>query len=265
MKHNFEVARPGKGIALTIAGADPTGGAGIQADLKTFRSMNVYGLAVITALTAQNTEGVEGIQEISSDFVSKQLEVLLNDVRPGACKTGMLYSAEIIRIVADQVKKHSLNKFVVDPVTLSSTGVPLAGNEMLSAMKDLLLPLSTVITPNIYEAALLTGIDIKDEEDIKKAAAGLKKLGPEFVIITDGHLKAKAIDLLFDGKEFLTLENEMLEGEYHGTGCVFSSVITAGLASGYDIRESFVKAKEFVWKAMKSAVSIGKGLKILDI
>lgn len=252
-------------IALTIGGSDPTGGAGIQADLKTFKSFGVYGLSIPTALTAQNTNGVTGIYDLPSGFFSNQLDILLKDIKPDALKTGMLSSSEIIKIIAEKIKQYSLKNLVIDPVTVSSTGVPLVNDKALEFMKDYLFPLAKVITPNIYEASLFTGINIQDEEDMKKAAIKLKGFGPETVIITGGHLERQTIDLLLYEGEFLSLQREKIEGEYHGTGCVFSSAITACLALGYDVRETSVKANEFVWKAIKSAFSIGKGMKILDI
>ena len=251
--------------ALTIGGSDPTGGAGIQADLKTFKSFGVYGLSIPTALTAQNTNGVTGIYDLPSGFFSNQLDTLLKDIKPDALKTGMLSSSEIIKIIAEKIKQYSLKNLVVDPVTVSSTGVPLVNDNALEFMKDYLFPLAKVITPNIYEASLFTGINIQDEEDMKKAAIKLKGFGSETVIITGGHLERQTIDLLLYEGEFLSLQREKIEGEYHGTGCVFSSAITACLAFGYDVRETSVKANEFVWKAIKSAFSIGKGMKILNI
>ena len=252
-------------IALTIGGSDPTGGAGIQADLKTFKSFGVYGLSIPTALTAQNTNGVTGIYDLPSGFFSNQLDTLLKDIKPDALKTGMLSSSEIIKIIAEKIKQYSLKNLVVDPVTVSSTGVPLVNDNALEFMKDYLFPLAKVITPNIYEASLFTGINIQDEDDMKKAAIKLKGFGSETVIITGGHLERQTIDLLLYEGEFLSLQREKIEGEYHGTGCVFSSAITACLAFGYDVRETSVKANEFVWKAIKSAFSIGKGMKILNI
>jgi hydroxymethylpyrimidine/phosphomethylpyrimidine kinase len=252
-------------IALTIAGSDPTGGAGLQADLKTFKSMGVYGLSIPSALTVQNTSGVLNIYELPSDLFASQLNVLLRDIHPDALKTGMLYSTETIKIAAEKIKQYSLENLVVDPVTVSSTGVSLIKEGALGAMKHYLFPLARVITPNIYEASLFTGINIQDKEDMKKAAARLREFGPETVMITGGHLQGRALDLLFDGEDFLLLENKKLEGDYHGTGCVFSSAVTASLALGADVKEAAVKAKEVVWKAMKSAVSIGKGMKILNI
>lgn len=251
--------------SLTIGGSDPTGGAGIQADLKTFKSFGVYGLSIPTALTAQNTNGVTDIYDLPSGFFSNQLDTLLKDIQPDALKTGMLSSSEIVKPIAEKIKQYSLKNLVIDPVTVSSTGVPLVNDKALEFMKDYLFPLAKVITPNIYEASLFTGINIQDEEDMKKAAIKLKGFGPETIIITGGHLERQTIDLLLYEGEFLSLQRERIEGEYHGTGCVFSSAITACLALGYDVREATVKANEFVWKAIKSAVFIGKGMKILDI
>ena len=251
--------------ALTIAGSDPTGGAGFQADLRTFNKLGVYGLSVPTVLTAQNTEGVYSIHKVPADFISEQLDVLLRDIKPDAFKTGMLYNAETVKAVALMIKKYSLDNLVIDPVTVSSTGVQLLEDKGLEAMKNRLFPFSRVITPNIYEASVLTGLDIRNEKEMKESAVRLKEQGCEAVIITGGHLDKKAVDILFDGEEFLSLENERLEGEFHGTGCLFSSAITACLALGYDMKESFIKAKETVWNAMKTAVPAGKGMKLLNI
>jgi hydroxymethylpyrimidine kinase/phosphomethylpyrimidine kinase len=251
--------------ALTIAGSDPTGGAGFQADLRTFNKMGVYGLSIPTVLTAQNTEGVYNIHEVPCDFISEQLDVLLRDIKPDAFKTGMLYNAEAVQAVALKIKEYSLDNLVIDPVTVSSTGVQLLEDKGLDAMKSALFPLSKVITPNIYEASVLTGIDVRNEKEMKKSAVILKEQGCEAVIITGGHLDEKAVDMLFDGEEFLLLENERLDGEYHGTGCLFSSAITACLALGYDLNEAFIKAKEVVWNAMKTAIPAGKGMKLLNI
>lgn len=252
-------------IALTIAGSDPTGGAGFQADLKTFKAMGVYGLSIPAVLTAQNTRGVSSVHEVSSEFFSEEFDMLLKDVTPDAVKTGMLYTPEIVEKLGQRIRERSLKNVVVDPVTVSSTGVSLAKAGTLNAIKRSLFPLARVITPNIHEAYLLTGMEVHNENDMKDAALKLRDLGPEEVIITGGHLKDKAADLLFDGEEFLFLENERLEGEFHGTGCAFSSALAAGLALGYDVKESAVKAKEFVFNAMKNAIPLGKGMKILNI
>ena len=252
-------------IALTIAGSDPTGGAGFQADLRTFYKMGIYGLSVPAVLTAQNTEGVYSIHEVPADFITTQLDVLLKDIKPDALKTGMLYNVETVNTVSKKIEEYSLRNLVIDPVTVSSTGVQLLEDRGLDAMKKDLFPLSRIVTPNIYEAAVLTGKEIRNENEMKAAAVTLKEFGCHAVIITGGHLEEKAVDMLFDGEEFLSLENERLEGEYHGTGCLFSSAITACLALGYNIKEAFIKAKEIVWNAMESAVQTGKGMKTLNI
>ncbi|MBI5742096.1 MAG: bifunctional hydroxymethylpyrimidine kinase/phosphomethylpyrimidine kinase [Nitrospirae bacterium] len=250
--------------ALTIAGSDPTGGAGLQADLKTFKAMGVYGLSVPSVLTAQNTEGVYSIREIPADFFATQLDTLLKDIRPDALKTGMLYSPEIVEITADKIRNYSLRNLVVDPVTVSSTGVMLVREGVLDAVKKFLFPLARVITPNIYEASVLTGMDIKDEKDIRDAMVKLRDFGSETVIITGGHMEEEVEDMLFDGNDYLHIGSAKIEGEFHGTGCVFASVIAAGLALEHDVRESFIRAREFVGNAIKAAVPLGAGMKLLN-
>ena len=249
--------------ALTIAGSDPTGGAGFQADLRTFQSMGVYGLSIPAVLTAQNTEGVHCVHELSADFVSEQMDVLLRDIRPDAVKTGMLYAFDTVQVIARKVRQYSLDKLVIDPVTVSSTGVRLIEEKGMDIIGKDLFPLAKVITPNIYEAGVFAGRKIEHAEDMKGAALRLKHLGPETVIITGGHLGHKALDMLYDGEEFVFIENERLEGEFHGTGCVFSASLTAGLALGYNVKEAFIKAKDFTYRAMESAVFMGKGMKLL--
>ena len=252
-------------IALTIAGSDPAGGAGLQADLRTFQRMGVYGLSIPSVLTAQNTEGVSNILELPNDFFSDQTGSLLKDIRPDALKTGMLYSPDIVEIIAGKIREGSLENLVVDPILASSTGVELVKEGLPEAVKKYLFPLSKVITPNINEASVLTGIAIQGETEMKDAAVKLRDYGAETVIVTGGHLQGKAVDLLFDGEEFLTLENERLEGEFHGTGCAFSATVTACLALGYSVKEAFVKANDFTRNAMKTAFSAGRGMKILNI
>jgi hydroxymethylpyrimidine/phosphomethylpyrimidine kinase len=250
--------------ALTIGGSDPTGGAGIQADLKTFHSLGVYGLSIPTAMTAQNTGGITGIFNVTTDFFAQQLDTLISDIQPDAVKTGMLSSEDLIIMTAEKIRDYSLGNLVLDPVTVSSTGVSLVQGDAADTIKKHLFPLAKVITPNIYEALLFTGVSIHDEESMKNAATILRKSGPEAIVITGGHLQNRATDLLFDGMDFLFFQREKIEGDFHGTGCVFSSAITAGLALGYDVREATVNANDFVWKAIKSALSIGKGMKILN-
>jgi hydroxymethylpyrimidine/phosphomethylpyrimidine kinase len=251
--------------ALTIAGSDPSGGAGLQADLKTFQALGVYGMSVSSVLTAQNTEGVYSIHELSSDFISEQLDVLMKDIKPDAVKTGMLYTTDAVRLIANKIQYYKLQNLVIDPVTVSSTGVKLIEDEGLDSIKNELFPLATVITPNIYEAGVFINREINNTDDMKKAAVELRELGAAAVIITGGHLEDKAIDVLFDGEEFLSLENERLDGEFHGTGCVFSASVAAGLALGYDVKAAVVHAKNFTYNAMKFAFSFGEGMNILNV
>jgi hydroxymethylpyrimidine/phosphomethylpyrimidine kinase len=251
--------------ALTIAGSDPTGGAGLQADLTMFKALGVNGVSIVSVITAQNTEGVSDIHELPAGVLSSQLTTLLNDMKPDALKTGMLYTTDIVKIISKNIQSYSLKNLVIDPVTVSSTGVSLADEGMIEALKKYLFPLSRVITPNIDEAAALSGVTIHNKEDVKEAAVRLRGLGPESVIVTGGHMKGNAVDLLFDGEEFMTIENEKIEGAFHGTGCAFSAAVTACLALGYTIKESFIEAKDIVYKAMKSAKSPGKGMKVLKI
>ncbi len=251
--------------ALTIAGSDPTGGAGFQADLRTFKSMGIHGLSVPSVLTAQNTEGVFNVHGLPADFIESQLDIVLKDIVPDAVKTGMLYNSDIVGLVAEKIRQYSLKNLVIDPVTISSTGVRLLEAKGLEIMKKELIPKAMVITPNIHEASALSGIEIKTESSMKNAAVKLREYGPRAVIITGGHLEGKAEDLLFDGDEFFALKSEMLKGEFHGTGCVFSSVITACLAMDLEVKEAFARAKDFVRDAMMNAFAAGKGMKILDI
>jgi hydroxymethylpyrimidine/phosphomethylpyrimidine kinase len=250
---------------LTIAGSDPSGGAGLQADLKVFRSMGTHGFSLPSVLTAQNSQGVRGILEVSPGFFSKQFDTLLADITPDAVKIGMLYSAEITGLVADKIREASLKNVVVDPVTVSSTLVKLAAKGTTERIVTGLFPVSKVITPNIVEASVLSGIAVQKRDDMKKAAVVLRDFGPEVVIITGGHLKDKAVDLIFDGEEYIELESEKVPGEFHGTGCAFSSGLAAGLALGFNVKESAVKAKDLVLKAMESAISFGGQIRLLNL
>jgi hydroxymethylpyrimidine/phosphomethylpyrimidine kinase len=250
--------------ALTIAGSDPTGGAGLQADLKVFNAFNVHGLCVVSAITAQNTEGVDSIFPVDKDSLEKQLRILLSDIKPYALKVGMLYSKWAVEIVAKVFKEYSLQNLVVDPVTVSSSGTSLVEDGTLDSLRDELFPVSKVITPNIYEASVLTGIMIEDKKSMEEAAKILKNMGPEVVVITGGHLEEIAIDLYYDGG-FQSIEGEKIKGEYHGTGCAFSAAVTASLALGHNPLESVRRAKEFVTDAIKKAHHPGRGMGLLYI
>ena len=249
-------------VALTIAGSDPTGGAGLQADLKVFRAFEVHGLSVVSAITAQNTGGVDSVFPVGKYSLEKQLHTLLADIKPDALKTGMLYSKWAAGTVAEILKKYSLKNLVVDPVTISSSGSSLAENGTLDAIRDVLFPFSKVITPNIYEASVLTGIMIKDRNDMEDAARVLKDMGPDVVVITGGHLEEIALDLYYDG-EFHAIESEKIKAEHHGTGCVFSAAVTAMLALGHIPLESARKAKEFINGALRKAYHPGRGMALL--
>jgi hydroxymethylpyrimidine/phosphomethylpyrimidine kinase len=249
--------------ALTIAGSDPTGGAGFQADLKVFRAFGVHGLSLPAALTAQNTSGIGRVFPVERDFFIAQVNELLQDIRPDALKTGMLYSIWAVEVIAESIKAHGLRNLVVDPVTVSSSGTALVDEGTLDLMRDTLFPLARVITPNIYEASVFTGMNIEDEKGMKEAAVRLKEMGPEAVVITGGHLERLTLDVYYDGGEFHDLEASKIPGEYHGTGCAFSAAVAACLASGHSPLESVRKAKEFVTEAIRKAYHLGKGMGLL--
>jgi hydroxymethylpyrimidine kinase/phosphomethylpyrimidine kinase len=248
--------------ALTVAGSDPTGGAGLQADLKVFRAFGVHGLSVVSAITAQNTEGVDSIFPVEKDALEKQLRILLSDITPDALKTGMLYSKWAVDTVADVIGEYSLKNLVVDPVTVSSSGMSLVDEGTLDVIRERLFPLSKVITPNIYEAAVLSGIMIEDRNGMGEAAKILKDMGPDIVVITGGHLEEIAFDLYYDGS-FHSIEGNKLKGEYHGTGCAFSAAVTVLLALSHTPLEAVRKAKEFVNMAIQKAYHPGRGMGLL--
>lgn len=250
-------------IAMTIAGSDPTGGAGLQADLRVFKSLGVHGLSAPSSLTVQSTRGVEDAVAVEERFFIRQLDVLLGDIRPDALKTGMLYAGYIIEAVSSAVSRYSLKNLVVDPVTVSSTGTSLLEEGSLELLKARLFPLARVITPNIYEASVFTGISVEDVAGMQKAAKALREMGSEVVIITGGHLDHEAIDLYYDGGEFHSIVADKVEGEYHGTGCAFSAAIAAFLALGETPFSAAQKAKAYVEGAIKRAFHPGKGMGML--
>jgi hydroxymethylpyrimidine/phosphomethylpyrimidine kinase len=250
--------------ALTIAGSDPSGGAGLQADLKVFQHLGVYGLSVVAALTAQSARGVKSVMPVAPGYVREQLTVLLSEFRPHAMKTGMLYSEKNVETVSRIVKRFSLGNLVVDPVIVSSTGRRLAERGTPGAIRKKLLPLCSVVTPNIFEASVLSGMSIKTTRDMEAAAVRLKKFGPAGVIITGGHLEKAAVDVVYDG-EFHYLRGRKLPGEFHGTGCAFSAAIAALLASGHSIVESAMLAKKFMKSAIRRSFGSNIGMKLLDI
>jgi hydroxymethylpyrimidine/phosphomethylpyrimidine kinase len=249
---------------LTIAGFDPSGGAGIQTDLKVFRAFGEYGLSVAAALTAQNSKGVSAVMAVDSSFVRRQLIAVLSDLIPDATKIGMLYSGANVRAVSSVIRKYALRNVVLDPVMRSSSGKRLAAEDTLEDVRKKLLPLCTVVTPNIDEASLLTGIAVRDRKDMEEAAMRLKEYGCHVVIITGGHLENIAMDLFFDGT-FHYLRSGKISGEFHGTGCAFSSAVAASLAKGKTALEAAKTAKRFMNRALKRSFSTGPGMRLLDI
>jgi len=249
-------------IALTIAGSDSSGGAGIQADLKTFTSYKVFGASVITSITAQNTVSITSIEDISIDSVEEQIDSVLGDIGADSVKTGMLCSSEVVLLVSRRIKKYKIRNLVVDPVMRSKVGVDLLKPTAVNVLKNDLLPLAMVITPNIDEAEILSGIKIENVEDMKRAALKLKELGPRWVVVKGGHLKSNdnSIDIVFDGERYIELKAERIFTENtHGTGCTFSAAICAGLAMGNETMNSIRSAKNYINGAIANSFDIGKG------
>jgi hydroxymethylpyrimidine/phosphomethylpyrimidine kinase len=248
--------------ALTIAGSDSGGGAGIQADLKTFSAYGVFGMSAITALTAQNTIGVQGIYEVSPEFIFKQIESIMTDIGTDAAKTGMLANEKIVHVVAEAVIQFHIPNLVVDPVMVAKSGDPLLTSSARQTVKEKLIPLAKVITPNLFEAEALLNRDIKTIEEMKNAAIYLIKLGCEWVVIKGGHLEFEneAIDVVYNGNDFFLLTSPRFETKNtHGTGCTFASAIAAGLAIGLNPIEAIQKAKKFISMAIQNSFPIGHG------
>lgn len=250
---------------LTIAGSDPDGGAGIQADIKTFSAFGVRDLSVLAALTAQNTRGVYEIFSVPPLFFAAQLNAILDEVRPDAIKTGMISSVEIIEIIASKIKNYSLNNLVLDPVIASTSGMTFMNKDVLEAMTFFLIPMCAVVTPNIREASILSHRDVKNIESMKDAAVVIGEMGAHNVVVKGGHLDGQPVDILWDGKEFTFFEAERVKGNFHGTGCTFASAIAACLAQGIDIKTAIKKAKSFIVQAMKKSPSDEEAVKLLNL
>ena len=246
-------------VALTIAGSDPSGGAGIQADLKTFHQFGVYGEAVITLVTVQNTTRVSRIEVMPADLVRQQIEAVLEDIPPAAAKTGALGSAEVVQAVADAAAAFGF-PLVVDPVTVSKHGLPLLPQAAVLAMRRELLPLAALCTPNIPEAEALAGISIGTLDDARRAACLILKLGPRAVLIKGGHLEGDATDILWDGRTLREFPAPRIATRHtHGTGCTYSAAITAGLACGLGLADSVARAKQFIHEAIRTNPGLGSG------
>lgn len=252
---------PRRPRALTIAGSDSGGGAGIQADLKTFTAFGVYGASAITAVTAQNTVGVRAIHEIPPDIVAAQIDAVLDDIGADAAKTGMLSSVAIIEAVADRLRAHSFTALVVDPVMVAKSGDTLLRPEAVQALKELLLPLAAVVTPNAPEATILSGVEVRDPESARQAARRIHALGPSIVIVKAGHLGGpRSADLLFDGETFEVLSGRRIYTPHtHGTGCTFSAAIAACLARGMEPLAAAREARAFLQGAIEHAEPLGAG------
>ena len=251
-----------EGKALTIAGSDSGGGAGIQADLKTFQAFNVFGMSAVTSVTAQNTLEVRSIHDIPPNIVGDQIDMIMEDIGTDAAKTGMVSNKEIIEIIVDRVKKYKIEKLVVDPVMIAKSGARLLRKDAEKALIEKLLPAAFLVTPNVFEAEIISGINIKNIEDAKESAKLIQKMGIKNVLLKGGHLSGEnAIDILFDGKDFTYYEAERINTENtHGTGCTFSAAITAGLAKGMTVNNAIKIAKDYITKAIKNApTNIGKG------
>ncbi len=259
------LARPVENIprALTIAGSDSGGGAGIQADLKTFFALGCHGMSAITALTAQNTVGVTGISTVEPDFVVEQIRAVASDIGVDAAKTGMLASAAIVEAVAGAISEFGIAKLVVDPVFVSKHGDTLLTGDAVNAMRNVLFPLAEVVTPNLHEAAALAGKDeIVDRDGMVEAAKHLHEFGPRYVLIKGGHLgDDQAVDVLYDGLEITELEGPRFDtSDTHGTGCTLSAAIAAHLARGDDTQTAIGAAKQFITGAIERPLRIGKGV-----
>ena len=247
-------------VALTIAGSDSGGGAGIQADIKTFSALGVFGKTVITSITSQNTLGVQAVDDLPVSVVENQLKSILEDGKCQAVKTGMLGNEQIVDRVASLLIRYRVKNLVIDPVVFSSSGKKLLTSAGVEMMKERLFPLAHLVTPNIKEAEILSGIKIRLSADRKRAARKILKLGVRAVVITGGHLKGKPEDLFLDNSGLEILNSERLsESDPHGTGCVFSSAITAGLASGKQILPAVIDAKDFIGRAILGEVISGNG------
>ncbi len=246
---------------LTIAGSDSGGGAGIQADLKTFQELGVFGTSVLTAVTAQNTRGVHGVEAVSPELITQQLDAIGSDFSIAACKTGMLFDASRIEAVATGVKRHVFNRLVVDPVMIAKGGAPLLQDTAVDALKTSLLPLATVVTPNVPEAEVLTGLTIRSFNDRLEAARRMLAYGVRAVILKGGHLEGEtAEDLIMTESEVFLLSAPRIQtSDTHGTGCTFSAALTAELAKGRSIMEAAVTTKRFIQSAITHGLEIGAG------
>lgn len=245
--------------ALTIAGSDSGAGAGIQADLKTFAALGVYGLSALTAITAQNTRGVYAALALSPSLVEAQIDAVLEDIGAGAAKTGMLSNAAIIEAVARSATRWNV-RLVVDPVMVAKGGDTLLDPEAVATLRLVLLPLAEVVTPNLYEAEMLINQHIETLDEMRAAARAIHAFGPRHVVVKGGHRSGEPVDIYFDGERFTELRAERIQTLHtHGTGCTFSAAITAGIARGLPVAEAVAEAKHYITEAIRHAPGLGNG------
>jgi hydroxymethylpyrimidine/phosphomethylpyrimidine kinase len=251
-----------KGRVLIVAGSDSGGGAGIQADIKAVTAMDAFAATAITALTAQNTEGVHGVKAVDPAFIAQQIEVVLTDIGADALKTGMLHSAAVIKTVSDAFKKHAANApLVVDPVMVAKGGARLLMGEAETALRDTLLPMAALLTPNLPEAEVLAGFPVRVELDMRRAAERLSELGAKAVLMKGGHLEGETIvDLLYHNGRFDRFEDRRIQSRStHGTGCTLASAIAAGLAQKMSLPDAVSRARRYVRRAIETAPGFGRG------
>ena len=247
-------------IAMTIAGSDSGGGAGIQADLKTFSALGVYGASTLTAITAQNTVAVTAVHELPTEIIAAQIEAVITDIGVDAVKTGMLSSSAIVETVAREIRRYGIENLVVDPVMVAKSGDPLLRQEAVDSLKTRLAPLAALVTPNVPEAETLTGLKIQTDEDMREAARRIVDMGAGAVVVKGGHREGPATDLFYDGNGFTEFSAERFDTvNTHGTGCTFASAAAAGLAQGKTVLDAVAQAKEYVTEAIRNSYPLGKG------
>jgi len=246
---------------LTIAGSDSCGGAGIQADIKTFCALGTYGMSVITAVTAQNTTGVKSVREMDADIIKEQINCVFDDIKIHSVKIGMVSSIEIINTIGECLREKNAQNIVVDPVMVSKSGCHLLRPESKEALIKVLFPIAEVVTPNLFEAEVITGDKIEDLKAMEDAAVKIHKLGAKNVVVKGGHLSGDAIDVLYDGKGFSYIKGRRIDTKNtHGTGCTFSSAIAATIAKGYSVLEAVKIAKEYINGAIEHSIELGHGV-----
>lgn len=246
--------------ALTIAGSDSSGGAGIQADIKTMTANGVFAMSAVTALTAQNTTGVTGIMEVSPEFLKKQIDCIFTDIRPDAIKIGMVSSAELIRAIAEKLKEYQAENIVVDPVMVATSGAKLISDDAIGTLKEALLPMADILTPNIPEAEVLSGMEVKTEENMVKAAEKISRTYHCAVLLKGGHQLNDANDLLCRGEDHRWFYGKRIDNpNTHGTGCTLSSAIASNLAKGFDMETAVERAKAYISGALGAMLDLGKG------